>query len=433
MEKVIVLVIIGLIILLLNIPLLSSHSALFNNIYQYLVSSTGNNKDYFQVVFSAVAILTTYLVFNLQRVRERRIQEEESIKDRENELVKENEKQEQFFAEREMELSQVRPLFMINKLENEYEIELFMKGKEPLTNIKIYSKLIEGDFDEIRPTLFGNATRGDILFKFDPLETEMFLVSCMTFLDERIYFVYYIGDSMLHFREVTLLGEFEYSKQNLNRTSLSEASGNELDKYIELYKSQVKYDYLKDLPQLMFSQMLHRGFFKDYLSINESPNYGLKLVLAMQQESIGQIFSESIRFVRDYTKMDIDALGQFIDVLIKYLSDSWYLTTNNIEEDKYYFSNKVTFNKQDLQEYYSNFFLQEEITKDAMIEYMKSLKKDIVEFQNVNEYFLRVLEVYFRDHVQLADGRKDSNIEKETVFSYIRQDLRRTLLNFTTK
>ena len=83
--------------------------------------------------------------------------------------------------------------------------------------------------------------------------------------------------------------------------------------------------------------MLHRGFFKDYLSINESPNYGLKLVLAMQQESIGQIFSESIRFVRDYTKMDIDALGQFIDVLIKYLSDSWYLTTNNIEEDKYYF------------------------------------------------------------------------------------------------
>lgn len=395
MEKVIVLVIIGLIILLLNIPLLSSHSALFNNIYQYLVSSTGNNKDYFQVVFSAVAILTTYLVFNLQRVRERRIQEEESIKDRENELVKENEKQEQFFAEREMELSQVRPLFMINKLENEYEIELFMKGKEPLTNIKIYSKLIEGDFDEIRPTLFGNATRGDILFKFDPLETEMVLVSCMT--------------------------------------SLSEASGNELDKYIELYKSQVKYDYLKDLPQLMFSQMLHRGFFKDYLSINESPNYGLKLVLAMQQESIGQIFSESIRFVRDYTKMDIDALGQFIDVLIKYLSDSWYLTTNNIEEDKYYFSNKVTFNKQDLQEYYSNFFLQEEITKDAMIEYMKSLKKDIVEFQNVNEYFLRVLEVYFRDHVQLADGRKDSNIEKETVFSYIRQDLRRTLLNFTTK
>lgn len=183
----------------------------------------------------------------------------------------------------------------------------------------------------------------------------------------------------------------------------------------------------------MFSQMLHRGFFKDYLSINESPNYGLKLVLAMQQESIGQIFSESIRFVRDYTKMDIDALGQFIDVLIKYLSDSWYLTTNNIEEDKYYFSNKVTFNKQDLQEYYSNFFLQEEITKDAMIEYMKSLKKDIVEFQNVNEYFLRVLEVYFRDHVQPADGRKDSNIEKETVFSYIRQDLRRTLLNFTTK
>ena len=125
---------------MLNIPLLSSQSAFFNNIYQYLVSSTGNNKDYFQVVFSAMAILTTYLVFNLQRVRERRIQEEEKIKERESELVKENEKQEQFFAEREMELSQVRPLFMINKLENEYEIELFMKGKEPLTNIKIYSK-----------------------------------------------------------------------------------------------------------------------------------------------------------------------------------------------------------------------------------------------------------------------------------------------------
>ena len=49
MEKVIVLLIIGLIILLLNIPLLSSQSAFFNNIYQYLVSSTGNNKDYFQV------------------------------------------------------------------------------------------------------------------------------------------------------------------------------------------------------------------------------------------------------------------------------------------------------------------------------------------------------------------------------------------------
>ncbi len=95
MEKVIVLLIIGLIILLLNIPLLSSQSAFFNNIYQYLVSSTGNNKDYFQVVFSAMAILTTYLVFNLQRVRERRIQEEEKIKERESELVKENEKQEQ--------------------------------------------------------------------------------------------------------------------------------------------------------------------------------------------------------------------------------------------------------------------------------------------------------------------------------------------------
>lgn len=64
---------ITIILLLVFLPYLSLESSFLRDIYVYLVSDKGTNKEYFEVVLSAITILTTFLMFYLQRNRERKI------------------------------------------------------------------------------------------------------------------------------------------------------------------------------------------------------------------------------------------------------------------------------------------------------------------------------------------------------------------------
>lgn len=92
-----------------------------------------------------------------------------------------------------------------------------MRGKEPILNIKIYLKLINSVTDSLSPVIVDSATKGDKLLSFDLGDTEMIVISCKTFLEESIYFVYFIGDSTFHYRLIQTWGDFEYSRQNTGR------------------------------------------------------------------------------------------------------------------------------------------------------------------------------------------------------------------------
>ena len=124
---------ITIILLLVFLPYLSLESSFLRDIYVYLVSDKGTNKEYFEVVLSAIAILTTFLMFYLQRNRERKIK---IIEDKNREKEQKN----LYFEQREKSYAEVRPLFIVQKYQGIGEIELFMRGKEPILNIKIYLK-----------------------------------------------------------------------------------------------------------------------------------------------------------------------------------------------------------------------------------------------------------------------------------------------------
>lgn len=396
-------------------------------VYTYFVTTTGTNKDYFQVVLTVVAILTTYLIFNLQRSREKR-------KQKADDLLRIEESNKQYYSQREMDFSAVRPLFMVNKDQNKGEIVLFMKGREPITNVKIYHKLIiSDDEEELGPTVIGNANKGDVLFQFQLKETEMIVISCSTFLGEQIYFIYFIGDSMFHFREIIYSGDFKYSNEILNRPFLSDVTENVKDNKFEIYRFQVKYSYLFDLPQLMFSKMLHKGAFREYLSSDNTQDYNLRLVLVIEMGDVSQLFSESIRFVREFTDMDIETTSELLSVLVKYLSDSWYIVGDKVGNGKYYFRDKVTFSNQENQRYYEEKFLQEDISEELIVNYMQDLREDVEKYRKINEYYLRVLEVYFRDYVKMSPSRQGYDNEIDTVLRNVRNDLRKILVQFKPK
>ena len=179
---------ITIILLLVFLPYLSLESSFLRDIYVYLVSDKGTNKEYFEVVLSAITILITFLMFYLQRNRERKIK---IIEDKNREKEQKN----LYFEQREKSYAEVRPLFIVQKRQGIGEIELFMRGKEPILNIKIYLKLINSVTDSLSPVIVDSATKGDKLLSFDLGDTEMIVISCKTFLEESIYFVYFIGDS----------------------------------------------------------------------------------------------------------------------------------------------------------------------------------------------------------------------------------------------
>lgn len=417
---------ITIILLLVFLPYLSLESSFLRDIYVYLVSDKGTNKEYFEVVLSAITILTTFLMFYLQRNRERKIK---IIEDKNREKEQKN----LYFEQREKSYAEVRPLFIVQKRQGIGEIELFMRGKEPILNIKIYLKLINSVTDSLSPVIVDSATKGDKLLSFDLGDTEMIVISCKTFLEESIYFVYFIGDSTFHYRLIQTWGDFEYSRQNTGRHFLSDITKQEYDKDFEIYKSHVKYDYLYNLPQLKFSKMLHLDLFKDYLYSDTSQNYNLRLVMALEQDNVELIISESIRFVRELTIIDANLTSTFIGVLIEYLSSPWYITSENIGDDKYYFTSKVVFNDQLLQKQYEEIFRNTNVTADVMIEYMSELQNDIKKYGNVNEYFLRVLEVYFRNHTKISESMEGYTNEIEQVLTTIRNSLKQVLLQYSSK
>lgn len=179
--------------------------------------------------------------------------------------------------------------------------------------------------------------------------------------------------------------------------------------------------------------MLHLDLFKDYLYSDTSQNYNLRLVMALEQDNVELIISESIRFVRELTIIDANITSTFIGVLIEYLSSPWYITSENIGDDKYYFTSKVVFNDQWLQKQYEEIFRNTNVTADVMIEYMSELQNDIKKYGNVNEYFLRVLEVYFRDHTKISESIEGYTNEIEQVLTTIRNSLKQVLLQYSSK
>lgn len=86
-----------------------------------------------------------------------------------------------------------------------------------------------------------------------------------------------------------------------------------------------------------------------------------------------------------------------------------------------------------LQKQYEEIFRNTNVTADVMIEYMSELQNDIKKYGNVNEYFLRVLEVYFRNHTKISESMEGYTNEIEQVLTTIRNSLKQVLLQYSSK
>ncbi|MCB4975772.1 hypothetical protein LGW04_07790, partial [Streptococcus mutans] len=92
-----------LVILVAILPLFRNQNPLTTNIYNFISVA---NKDYYGVVLSALAILVTFLIFNSQNEKEKklRFEDEQRRNDREEKEYLEN---------RERRFASARPYFIV--------------------------------------------------------------------------------------------------------------------------------------------------------------------------------------------------------------------------------------------------------------------------------------------------------------------------------
>lgn len=202
-----------LVILVAILPLFRNQNPLTTNIYNFISVA---NKDYYGVVLSALAILVTFLIFNSQNEKEKklRFEDEQRRNDREEKEYLEN---------RERRFASARPYFIVEKDNTaaKAKIKIFMEDNVPLENILVCERKLSDKESEVKSQIIGTSNSGDYLYEFSLNELEMIVIKCTTYFDEEIYFQYYTGDITIHYRMVENDEDLNYSK-SLERLYLSD-------------------------------------------------------------------------------------------------------------------------------------------------------------------------------------------------------------------
>ncbi|EMC16065.1 hypothetical protein LGV98_09660 [Streptococcus mutans] len=412
-----------LVILVAILPLFRNQNPLTTNIYNFISVA---NKDYYGVVLSALAILVTFLIFNSQNEKEKklRFEDEQRRNDREEKEYLEN---------RERRFASARPYFIVEKDNTaaKAKIKIFMEDNVPLENILVCERKLSDKESEVKSQIIGTSNSGDYLYEFSLNELEMIVIKCTTYFDEEIYFQYYTGDITIHYRMVENDEDLNYSK-SLERSYLSDYLVEKKENYepkdvnTEIYKQNIY--------SVAWERVAKKRFSQYRLQILESivadkiftGNKNLEILGVIEKDSIGEILGSSIKYLREHHKdFSNEIIIELLEVIKKYLNDYWYTTSTDITEigQKQYFKGNLRDNKS-FKKY--NTIFNQHIDQEVMSNYIDDLILFCqIQTNNFDDWLFRNLELYLNEHIEIAGGKID--IEIVTIFDNIRTDIKQIL------
>lgn len=412
-----------LVILVAILPLFRNQNPLTTNIYNFISVA---NKDYYGVVLSALAILVTFLIFNSQNEKEKklRFEDEQRRNDREEKEYLEN---------RERRFASARPYFIVEKDNTaaKAKIKIFMEDNVPLENILVCERKLSDKESEVKSQIIGTSNSGDYLYEFSLNELEMIVIKCTTYFDEEIYFQYYTGDITIHYRMVENDEDLNYSK-SLERSYLSDYLVEEKENYepkdvnTEIYKQNIY--------SVAWERVAKKRFSQYRLQILESivadkiftGNKNLEILGVIEKDSIGEILGSSIKYLREHHKdFSNEIIIELLEVIKKYLNDYWYTTSTDITEigQKQYFKGNLRDNES-FKKY--NTIFNQHIDQEVMSNYIDDLILFCqIQTNNFDDWLFRNLELYLNEHIEIAGGKID--IEIVTIFDNIRTGIKQIL------
>ncbi|EMB67163.1 hypothetical protein SMU26_03300 [Streptococcus mutans 3SN1] len=412
-----------LVILVAILPLFRNQNPLTTNIYNFISVA---NKDYYGVVLSALAILVTFLIFNSQNEKEKklRFEDEQRRNDREEKEYLEN---------RERRFASARPYFIVEKDNTaaKAKIKIFMEDNVPLENILVCERKLSDKESEVKSQIIGTSNSGDYLYEFSLNELEMIVIKCTTYFDEEIYFQYYTGDITIHYRMVENDEDLNYSK-SLERSYLSDYLVEKKENYepkdvnTEIYKQNIY--------SVAWERVAKKRFSQDRLQILESivadriftENKNLEILGVIEKDNVGEILGSSITYLREHYKdFSNEIIIELLEVIKKYLNDYWYTTSTDITEigQKQYFKGNLRDNES-FKKY--NTIFNQHIDQEVMSNYIDDLILFCqIQTNNFDDWLFRNLELYLNEHIEIAGGKID--IEIVTIFDNIRTDIKQIL------
>ncbi|MCB5031899.1 hypothetical protein LGV96_09605 [Streptococcus mutans] len=405
------------------LPLFRNHNPLATSIYNFISVA---NKDYYGVVLSALAILITFLIFNSQNEKEKRLrfEDEQRRNDREEKEYLEN---------REKRFASARPYFIVEKdnAAAKAKIKIFMKENVPLENILVCERKLSDGEAEVRTQIIGTRNTDDYIYEFSLKDLEMIIVKCTTYFDEEIYFQYYTGDITIHYRMVENNEDLNYSK-NLGRKFLSDYLIEKKEEYKP--KDENTEIYKQNIYSVAWERVAKKRFSQYRLQILESivadriftGNKNLEILGVIEKDSIGEILGSSIKYLREHHKdFSNEIIIELLEVIKKYLNDYWYTTSTDITEigQKQYFKGNLRDNES-FKKY--NTIFNQHIDQEVM----SNCIDDLILFcqirtNNFDDWLFRNLELYLNEHIEIAGGKID--IEIVTIFDNIRTDIKQIL------
>ncbi|MDT9554191.1 hypothetical protein NNC69_09855 [Streptococcus mutans] len=411
-----------LVILVAILPLFRNQNPLTTNIYNFISVA---NKDYYGVVLSALAILVTFLIFNSQNEKEKklRFEDEQRRNDREEKEYLEN---------RERRFASARPYFIVEKDNTaaKAKIKIFMEDNVPLENILVCERKLSDKESEVKSQIIGTSNSGDYLYEFS-LNELMIVIKCTTYFDEEIYFQYYTGDITIHYRMVENDEDLNYSK-SLERSYLSDYLVEKKENYepkdvnTEIYKQNIY--------SVAWERVAKKRFSQYRLQILESivadriftENKNLEILGVIEKDNVGEILGSSITYLREHYKdFSNEIIIELLEVIKKYLNDYWYTTSTDITEigQKQYFKGNLRDNES-FKKY--NTIFNQHIDQEVMSNYIDDLILFCqIQTNNFDDWLFRNLELYLNEHIEIAGGKID--IEIVTIFDNIRTDIKQIL------
>lgn len=404
------------------LPLFRNHNPLATSIYNFISVA---NKDYYGVVLSALAILITFLIFNSQNEKEKRLRFE-------NEQRRNDREEKEYLENREKRFASARPYFIVEKDNTiaKAKIKIFMEDNVPLENILVCERKLSDREAKVRTQIIGTKNSGDYLYEFSLDELEMVVVKCTTYFDEEIYFQYYTGDITVHYRIVENDEDLNYSKI-LGRSYLSDYLIEQQEKYepkdksTEIYKQNIYSVAWEKVAKKRFSQYRFQILGSIAADRIFTGNKNLGILGVIEKDSIGEILGGSITYLREHNKdFSNEIIIELLEVIKKYLNDYWYTKCTELsKERRYYFKGNLP--NTPLLEKYSTLF-DKSVDANIMTNYIDDLillaKEDYF-----SDFLLRNLEVYLEEDVTIANGRIGYENEVNLVYNEIRSKIKQIL------
>ena len=411
-----------LVILGAILPLFRNQNPLTTNIYNFISVA---NKDYYGVVLSALAILVTFLIFNSQNEKEKklRFEDEQRRNDRE---------EKEYLEKRERRFASARPYFIVEKDNTaaKAKIKIFMEDNVPLENILVCERKLSDKESEVKSQIIGTSNSGDYLYEFSLNELEMIVIKCTTYFDEEIYFQYYTGDITIHYRMVENDEDLNYSK-SLERSYLSDYLVEKKENYepkdvnTEIYKQNIYSVAWERVAKKRFSQYRYQILGSIVTDRIFAENKNLEILGVIEKDNVGEILGSSITYLREHYKdFSNETIIELLETIKKYMTNYWYTTCTELsEERRYYFKGNLP--NTPLLEKYSTLF-DKSVDAKVMINYADDLillaKKDYF-----SDFLFRNLEVYLNEHVEIASERIGFDNEVNLVYNEIRSKIKKIL------